>query len=124
MEIKDLKNYNFHDSGLLNIEKNKDFIKLTILFCLYDQEDYIEGQPEHAIVKLTFKNIINSEIPDKEFHNDEIIDTKINGNNYIFGVQNSYSRDYYMVSIEAESVEFNTVQIIEDLGKFYDDNNL
>ena len=124
MQVKDLEKYNFHDSGLLRIEKENDFIRLTILCCLYEQEWYEEGQPEHAIITITFRNIINSEIPNKQLHNDEIIDEKINGNKYTLNLENSYTRDFYIINIEAEIVEVEIVETISDLGKYYEDNNL
>lgn len=124
MRIQDLNNYYFHDSGLLKIEHINTSITLTILYSLFMQEEYQDGEPENSLVTLTFDNIINYDIPDRELHNDNIIEVKTDGNKCTFSVQNSYTDEFYMFSIEAESVEFSTIKIIDDLKEFYNENNL
>ena len=124
MKIQNLNDYYFHDSGLLKIEHINNSITLTILYCLFMQEEYQEGEPENSLVTLTFNNVINYDIPDRELHNDSIIEVKIDDNKCTFALQNSYTDEFYMFSIEAESVEFSTIKIIDDLKEFYNENNL
>ncbi len=123
MKVKDLENYNFHDAGLLKIEKNETFVKLTILFLLYDQNNYKEGNPENSEITLTFNNISFCDFSEKEIHNDTIIDVEIIDNRCTFKMSDP-NDEFYMFTIEAESVEFNTVRIIDDLNSFYEENNL
>lgn len=104
MKLIDLNKYYFHDSSILEIVKTNDVIKLKIDFCLFMQDNYIEGTKEGCILELTFNgastNIENIEV-------NTIIDTKIDENKIVFNLNIDKNDDYIQLEIQASSVELS-----------------
>ena len=104
MKLIDLNKYYFHDSSILEIVKTNDVIKLKIDFCLFMQDNYIEGTKENCILELTF-NGASTNIENIE--DNTIIDTKIDENKIVFNLNIDKNNDYIQLEIQASSVELS-----------------
>ena len=111
MKIKDINNYNFHDSGILEISKNDGFVSLKIMYCLFMQEDYVDGNPENSIIKVTFKNVTNYVNSHNTFNDDTILEVEVNNNCVKFVVEDN-NRDVYNIIIEADTFDFETIEVV------------
>lgn len=82
--------------------KTNDVIKLKIDFCLFMQDNYIEGTKENCILELTF-NGASTNIENIE--DNTIIDTKIDEKKIVFNLNIDKNNDYIQLEIQASSVE-------------------
>ena len=120
MTIKDFaEKYNLHDSGIEKIfydAENKKLV-LTIEFCFWMQEWFIEGELKNGSIEVTFENVsfysYDDYDPSKLFGDiePEILQTEIDSD----GVLNIYTFEfvryepgediYPIIKIKAENVE-------------------
>ena len=56
MKLEELKNYYLHDSSILEMKKIDNSINLKIEYCLFMQDDYVEGTDETCILNLKFND--------------------------------------------------------------------
>lgn len=102
MKLLDLKKYCFHDSSILEISQTGNNIKLKIEFCLFMQDNYVEGTDENCLLELTFYEASSNT---SNIESNTIIDTKIDSNKVIFNLNLDKNDDYMQLEINASSVE-------------------
>ena len=104
MKLDELKKYYFHDSSIIEMEKVENAINLKIEYCLFMQDDYVEGTDETCILNLSFKNATSNI---ESITDNTIIGTKINDNSITFELELDEDSDYVQLTINASSVEIN-----------------
>ena len=120
MTIKDFaEKYNLHDSGIEKIfydAENKKLV-LTIEFCFWMQNWFVEDEPSNGRISATFENVsvfdydenISEKIFSEELDN-EILNAKLEDENLILNLRETVSYQplqeiFYKLKIKAENVE-------------------
>ena len=114
MNLWELNNYNFHDSGIIGITNEENNIKIEIMYCLFMQEDYKEGDPENAKVELIFNDVSYFRCDKDRFDNDEILSVNINNNNVVFVVED-FNHNNYNIDVTADSFDFRIIETIDHI---------
>lgn len=117
MLIKEFaEKYNLHDSGIEKIFYDAEHKKLvlTIEFCFWMQNWYVECEPSNGKISVTFENVslfehdenisdrIFSEELDSEIYSADIDD---DGNFVIFSVDTACDEIYWQLKIKSKNVE-------------------
>ena len=114
MKLYELNNYVLHDSGILHIKKNDTIVTFDIMYCLFMQEGYKDGDPENALLKLTFNDVSEFNSERDTYDSDEILDVKIDDDNVTFVVED-FNHKPYNIKLKASSFDFNIVETINSL---------
>ena len=125
MTIKDFaEKYNLHDSGIEKIiydAENKKII-LTIEFCFWMQNWYIETEPSNGKISATFENVTlfeyDENISDKIFSDEldnEILNAKLENEILFLNVRETVNYQpiqeiFYNLRIKAENVEVTELE--------------
>ncbi len=48
MKLRELNNYVLHDSGILNVIKKDSKVTFELMYCLFMQDGYKDGDAENA----------------------------------------------------------------------------
>lgn len=108
MKINDLlTKYTFHDSLIENIiyDAEKKNLILTIDFCLWMQEDYIESQPETAIIKLVFSNVTDFEGVSGKVDSFSILKISYIDNVITISILDDFNEGYHEIVFKTDNVE-------------------
>ena len=104
--------YNLHDSLLESIkfdEINKLAI-LTVDFCYWQQEKYMDNQPETGMVNIIFTNVSHFNYEPYSINSDEITDVKLNSDNSVTIVTlNDITNESHTILIAADNVQIEEV---------------
>lgn len=114
MKLSELNNYVLHDSGILNITKNDTKVTFEIMYCLFMQGGYKEGDPENAKVELTFNDVKEFSSERESYDSDEILEIKVDDDNVTFVVED-FNHETYNIKLKASSFDFNIVETINIL---------
>ena len=101
---EELKNYYLHDSSILEMKKIDNSINLKIEYCLFMQDDYVEGTDETCILNLKF-NDATANI--ESISDNTIIDTKISDTSITFNLELDDNDEFIQLTIEASSVDIS-----------------
>ena len=120
MTIKDFaEKYNLHDSGIEKIFYDTEHKKLvlTIEFCFWMQNWFVEGEQSNGKISATFENVsvfdYDENISEKIFSDEldnEILNAKLEDENLILNLRETVSYQplqeiFYKLKIKAETVE-------------------
>ena len=103
-QLEELKNYYLHDSSILEMKKIDNSINLKIEYCLFMQDDYVEGTDETCILNLKF-NDATANI--ESISDNTIIDTKISDTSITFNLELDDNDEFIQLTIEASSVDIS-----------------
>ena len=103
-KLEELKNYYLHDSSILEMKKIDNSINLKIEYCLFMQDDYVEGTDETCILNLKF-NDATANI--ESISDNTIIDTKISDTSITFNLELDDNDEFIQLTIEASSVDIS-----------------
>ena len=107
-----LERNHFHDSFINGAEVVGEDLHLSIIFCTYDQEYYVEGEmPEQEVIRLEFKNFILEKEEDFNFNGNSILQEKaIYKDGIVCGIEFVLVGDKFgsvsIIKIFADSVEW------------------
>ena len=107
-QIKQLAEYDFHDSLLEDIlyDESNNKVCLKIDFCNWKQKWYSETDEETTIISVVFSDISDIAIPKVKLNSDEIIEFEVLTDNSVkIVIFNDIDDSSYDIMINAESVE-------------------
>ena len=104
MKLEELKNYYLHDSSILEMKKIDNSINLKIEYCLFMQDDYVEGTYETCILNLKFNDATANM---ESISDNTIIDTKISDTSITFNLELDDNDEFIQLTIEASSVDIS-----------------
>ena len=114
MKLSELNNYVLHDSSILNVTKKDTRVTFEIMYCLFMQDGYKDGDPENAKVELTFNDVEEFNSERDSYDSDEILEIKIEDNIITFVVED-FNHETYNIKLKAGSFDFNIVETINSL---------
>ncbi len=114
MKISELNNYVLHDSCILNVTKNYNKVTFEIMYCLFMQDGYKEGDPENARLELTFNDVKKFNSERESYDSDEILKIKIDDDNITFIVED-FNHETYSIKLKSSSFDFKIVETINSL---------
>lgn len=99
--------YDFHDSLISNINLNEDRIVITVDFCAWRQDDYVETEPETERVSLIFEDASDYDGVLGAIDDYSILDVDLNGNVVTFNLCDDLNDAYYQIRFRAGSARFD-----------------
>ena len=114
MKLNELNNYVLHDSCILKVTKQDNNLTFEIMYCLFMQNNYKEGDPENARIELTFHNVKDYSNEKNSYDSDEIIEININ-NDEVTIIAEDFKHNTYTIKFKASSYDFKIIEIIDSL---------
>lgn len=115
MSVKEfIDKYNLHDSFFKEVKYDQSTKTLSLLidFSFWMQNDYVEGEPESGILRVTFRGVESYTCPQGDPCGDfaEILDAKIDEQGRcIISLSDDMKNDYFEMQIHAKDVSVSTV---------------
>ena len=108
MKIKSLlEKYSFHDSTIEKINYNsiENVLTITIDFCYWMQNDFVDGNKENGLVDLVFSDVYEYDNLLGDIDSFTILDILETSKGIKFNIIDAYNQKYYSISIECSNVE-------------------
>ena len=95
--------YDFHDSLISNINLNEDRIVITVDFCAWRQDDYVETEPETERLSLIFEDASDYNGVLSAIDDYSILDVEFNGDVVAFNYYDDLNDGYYQIRFRART---------------------
>ena len=102
-----VENYIMYDSLIDKVEADSaaKTVVMLIDFAFWMQKDYVEGEPETGVLKVTFSNVSQCIMPSyADWQAVSILETRIEEDAVLFALLNDMTDDYSEIRIKAGSV--------------------
>ena len=101
-----LKNYDFHDSLIEQIEydASRHQLKFFIDFCFWMQKDYDSSQPETGLITLIFNNVASYDGIQGDIDAFSILDISVIENTSHITIEDDFNRNIYTLTIKSIDV--------------------
>ncbi len=109
MKIKSLlEKYSFHDSTIERINYNsiKNVLTITIDFCYWMQNGFVDRNKENGLVDLVFNDVYEYDNLLGDIDSFTILDILEISKGIKFNIIDAYNQKYYNLSIECSDIEF------------------
>ncbi len=101
-------NYIMHDSLINSVVVQDDGTRvvLEIDFAFWMQEGYKESDPETGLIKVTFNDVSNYDVPeDADWNEISILETSLENGRIKFALMNDMIDDYLELIIESNVID-------------------
>ena len=117
MTIQELREkYYFHDSCITRIEYDKELkqLEITMDFCQWAQEKYVENEPENVWLKLTFHGIDEYDGLIGEIDYFSILNAEIKDGKFWLSILDDYHGEEYEYYLSSSNVEVEIIGPVEE----------
>lgn len=117
MTIQELcSKYYFHDSCITRIDYHSDSrrLEITMDFCQWAQEWYVEQDPENIWLKLIFSGIEEYDgiIGDVDYFS--ILDGEVKNDKFWLSILDDFHDEYYEYYLSPSNVEVKVLGVVKD----------